>query len=144
MASANSATSRTKAVTNNETTNTATGTAKQRQPITQEDENKISPISSPSSNNQAFSCKVCPFFGFGEIDFEGQRLSEQLYLIIITVSWLVGLVLGFILHSWKYLFITWGVGFVLACALCIPPWPMYRRQQGLKWQSKIKQQNKID
>ncbi|CAO3588808.1 unnamed protein product [Absidia cylindrospora] len=61
------------------------------------------------------------------IDFEGQRLAENLTYYILISAFLIGFITGYALESMQLTLAIFGIGFVAACLFAIPPWPMYRR-----------------
>jgi len=67
------------------------------------------------------------------MDFEGQKKAERIFQFIITVFAVVGFVWGWICQYFSQTVYILFAGFILACLLTLPPWPMYRRNP-LKWQ----------
>ncbi|CAB3384351.1 Hypothetical predicted protein [Cloeon dipterum] len=67
------------------------------------------------------------------MDYDGQKRAENLSRLIITLFGVVGLVWGYIIQQFSQTVYILGAGFVLACLLTVPPWPMYRRKP-LQWQ----------
>ncbi|XP_071454728.1 signal peptidase complex subunit 1 [Hetaerina americana] len=67
------------------------------------------------------------------MDYDGQRRAEKLSRIIISLFGVVGLVWGYIIQQFSQTVYILAAGFVLACMVTIPPWPMYR-QKPLQWQ----------
>ncbi|KAK0452921.1 microsomal signal peptidase 12kDa subunit [Desarmillaria tabescens] len=63
----------------------------------------------------------------GKIDFEGQRLAEQMsriYLIAVTA---ISFIVGFVLQSLQTTFILYGVSVFVLALIVVPPWPMFNR-----------------
>ncbi|XP_059478928.1 signal peptidase complex subunit 1 [Neocloeon triangulifer] len=67
------------------------------------------------------------------MDYDGQSRAENLSRLIITLFGAVGLVWGYIIQQFSQTVYILGAGFVLACLVTVPPWPMYRRKP-LQWQ----------
>lgn len=69
-----------------------------------------------------------------EIDFEGQKLSQKLFRIILTTALIIAMIVSYLYQKLKYgTFILTG-GFVLSLILCLPSWPIYNKHH-LKWLS---------
>ncbi|KAI8338213.1 microsomal signal peptidase 12 kDa subunit-domain-containing protein [Chlamydoabsidia padenii] len=66
------------------------------------------------------------------IDFEGQRLAENLIYYVLIVASLVGFIIGYSLESIQLTLALFGIGLITACFLVLPPWPMYRRHS-ISW-----------
>lgn len=63
----------------------------------------------------------------GQIDFDGQRLAEQLYTVTLSISSVVALVVGYIQQD---IFLTMWIGLaatLLAMLLIVPPWPVFNQ-----------------
>jgi len=67
------------------------------------------------------------------MDFDGQRRAEKMFQIIIILFASVGFVWGFVCQQFSQTIYILFAGFILACLVTLPPWPMYRRK-GLSWQ----------
>ncbi|KAI9742028.1 MAG: hypothetical protein M1834_000417 [Cirrosporium novae-zelandiae] len=68
----------------------------------------------------------------GQIDFEGQRLAELIYTILLPVTGLLAFLVGFFQHD---IFLTLWIGLAgtaLAAFITIPPWPAYN-EEPLHW-----------
>ncbi|KAK3881673.1 hypothetical protein Pcinc_013893 [Petrolisthes cinctipes] len=73
------------------------------------------------------------FMGFSvHMDFEGQKLAERLFQIIVVAFGAVGWLYGYYVQDFFMTVLTLGAGFVLASLVTLPPWPIYRRYP-LKW-----------
>merc|ERR1712119_182801 len=73
------------------------------------------------------------FMGFSvHMDFEGQKLAERLFQIIVVTFGAVGWLYGYYVQDFFMTVLTLGAGFVLGCLVTLPPWPIYRRYP-LKW-----------
>ncbi|XP_063614312.1 signal peptidase complex subunit 1-like [Penaeus indicus] len=73
------------------------------------------------------------FMGFSvHMDFEGQKLAERLFQIIVVAFGAVGWLWGYYVQDFHMTVLTLGAGFILACLVTLPPWPIYRRYP-LKW-----------
>ena len=67
-----------------------------------------------------------------EIDFEGQRSSEIIYKVILTVCPVVSILVSFVTQRLKDGVFIMAGGLILSVLLCVPAWPMYKRHQ-YKW-----------
>ncbi|KAH9407125.1 Signal peptidase complex subunit 1 [Tyrophagus putrescentiae] len=70
------------------------------------------------------------------MDFDGQRRAESYFEMILTVSSVVGFIVGYKLQMFSITVASLGAGFILSALISIPPWPMYRRKP-LKWQKHV-------
>ncbi|TBU27435.1 microsomal signal peptidase subunit [Dichomitus squalens] len=70
----------------------------------------------------------------GKIDFEGQKLVEQISRNILIVATAVSFVAGFATQSLQVLFGVFAAFVVTLSLAVIPPWPAYRRHP-VKWLS---------
>jgi len=63
----------------------------------------------------------------GQIDFHGQRLTETISTVVLTVSSVIALIIGFIEQD---IYLTMWIGLagtLLAMFLVVPPWPVYNQ-----------------
>jgi signal peptidase complex subunit 1 len=67
------------------------------------------------------------------MDYAGQALCEKLYQLIVLVAGLIGFGIGYKEQSFYVTFLWCVAGFVVACVVCVPDWPIYRRHP-LHWQ----------
>jgi len=68
----------------------------------------------------------------GQIDFEGQKLSELLATALLAAIGTIALIVGYILQDITLaLYIGLG-GTALAFIVIVPPWPFYNRHP-VKW-----------
>lgn len=77
-----------------------------------------------------------------EIDFEGQRLSDKLYKVIIRIFLVLAIIISYTTQRLSNGTITLLVGTLLAILICVPSWPYFNRNH-LKFQPH-KQENKFD
>jgi signal peptidase complex subunit 1 len=75
------------------------------------------------------SIKQIPLF----MDFDGQRRAEKMFQIIIVLFATVGFIWGYICQQFSQTIYILFAGFLFACLMTLPPWPMYRRKP-LSWQ----------
>ncbi|KAG2192587.1 hypothetical protein INT47_006039 [Mucor saturninus] len=61
------------------------------------------------------------------IDFEGQRLAEQLTHVLLTAFGVVSFAIGFYLQSIQMVMAVFAAGLVITALVVVPPWPMYRK-----------------
>ncbi|XP_062504933.1 signal peptidase complex subunit 1-like [Corticium candelabrum] len=92
-------------------------------------------------------------FNLPHVDFEGQKLAERIYQIIMISFAIVGFVWGYMCQQLSQTVIIIGSGFILSCILTLPPWPFYRRHpidwrqpggQSTKQVRKKKEKNKSE
>ena len=65
--------------------------------------------------------------GKGGMDYKGQKLSEQIYLVLIPAVGSVAWVFGYLAQDFKQTFYGWLAGLVLAMLICVPDWPIFNR-----------------
>ncbi|GAB6019928.1 Signal peptidase complex subunit 1 [Chamberlinius hualienensis] len=70
------------------------------------------------------------------MDYEGQRLAEKLFQIIIITSGIIGFMIGNYNQRFSYTVYILAAGFVLCCLLTLPPWSFYRKHP-LNWQKPV-------
>jgi signal peptidase complex subunit 1 len=66
------------------------------------------------------------------MDYEGQKLCENLFYWMIIIFGAVGWVYGYIEQDFVYVFYAWGVGMILSIIICVPDWPWFNRHP-VKW-----------
>eukprot|EP00956_Cyclotella_meneghiniana_P011667 scaffold16423_cov55-Cyclotella_meneghiniana.AAC.4 len=66
------------------------------------------------------------------MDYEGQKLSENLFFYIIILFGSIGWVYGYFLQDFTYVFYSWSVGVFISLVLCVPDWPIYNKHP-VKW-----------
>ena len=65
--------------------------------------------------------------GKGGMDYKGQKLSEQIYLVLIPAVGSFAWVFGYLAQDFKTTFYGWLAGLVLAMLICVPDWPIFNR-----------------
>jgi len=70
------------------------------------------------------------------MDFEGQKLAERIFQIIILTSAIIGFAVGNYNQRFSFTVYILGIGFVLCCLITLPPWSMYRKTP-LNWQKPV-------
>ncbi len=79
-----------------------------------------------------------------EMDYQGQKLAEQLYQCILILFTIVGLIWGYYCQQFIQTFYFICTGFLLSAILILPPWPMFRSHP-LTWrQSNATTKKKIN
>ncbi|WFD29789.1 hypothetical protein MSPP1_000802 [Malassezia sp. CBS 17886] len=68
----------------------------------------------------------------GSIDFEGQRVAERIYQVILTTAAALGFIVGFVRQDLALTAYTFAGGILLSLAVCVPAWPLYNRYD-VKW-----------
>ncbi|GAX26598.1 signal peptidase complex subunit 1 [Fistulifera solaris] len=66
------------------------------------------------------------------MDYEGQKLAELIFYIIILTFGCIGWVIGYFQEDFTVVFQAWLAGVVLSVILCVPDWPFYNRHP-IKW-----------
>ncbi|KAG2196636.1 hypothetical protein INT46_002344 [Mucor plumbeus] len=61
------------------------------------------------------------------IDFDGQKLAEQLTHYLLILSGIVSFIVGYSMQSMQILLIVFTAGLALTASVVIPPWPMYNK-----------------
>ncbi|KAI8366070.1 microsomal signal peptidase [Radiomyces spectabilis] len=61
------------------------------------------------------------------IDFEGQKLADQIAQVLLTVFSIASFVVGFSAQSMLLMLAIFAMGVVVTVAVVLPPWPMFRR-----------------
>ena len=68
----------------------------------------------------------------GEIDFEGQRRSEMVATIMLSVSGLLSLNIGYVRQDIILAMYIGLAGTALTFLVVVPPWPIWNRNP-VKW-----------
>lgn len=71
------------------------------------------------------------------MDYQGQGRAELLYELIILVFTFGGALVAYVAQQFSFALYSHLAGFVLACIICLPPWPMFKRKP-VKWQPAVK------
>ncbi|XP_038692827.1 probable signal peptidase complex subunit 1 [Tripterygium wilfordii] len=66
------------------------------------------------------------------MDWQGQKLSEQLMQIILLTFAVVALVSGYVTGSFQLMIVIYAGGVVLTTLITVPNWPFFNRHQ-LNW-----------
>ncbi|CAM6111124.1 unnamed protein product [Calypogeia fissa] len=66
------------------------------------------------------------------MDWQGQRLSEQLMQYFLLAAALVSFVTGFFLSSYRMMLLTFVGGVLITFLLTVPDWTFYNRHP-LQW-----------
>lgn len=66
------------------------------------------------------------------MDWQGQKLAEQLMQIILVVFAIGAFTTGYIMGSFQLMLYIYAGGVVLTTLITIPNWPFYNRHS-LKW-----------
>ncbi|CAB4263988.1 unnamed protein product [Prunus armeniaca] len=67
-----------------------------------------------------------------KMDWQGQKLAEQLMQILLLVFAVVGFFTGYITGSFQMMVLTYAGGVVLTTLVTVPNWPFFNRNP-LKW-----------
>jgi len=63
----------------------------------------------------------------GKIDFEGQKLTDQLTLLFLSVTAISAFGFGYARESVLELLYVFMGGVILTFVVCVPPWPSFNR-----------------
>lgn len=66
------------------------------------------------------------------MDFEGQKLSEQLLMVILVLAAAISFIVGYALKDFQLMVYINGVGLALALIAILPDWPFYNKHPW-KW-----------
>ncbi|GKV16092.1 hypothetical protein SLEP1_g26788 [Rubroshorea leprosula] len=66
------------------------------------------------------------------MDWQGQKLAEQLMQIMLLVSGVVACATSYILGSFQMMVLIYAGGVVLTTLITVPNWPFFNRH-ALKW-----------
>ncbi|KAF8079933.1 hypothetical protein N665_0989s0003 [Sinapis alba] len=66
------------------------------------------------------------------MDWQGQKLVEQLMQILLVISGVVAVVVGYATESFRTMMLIYAGGVVLATMITVPNWPFYNNHH-LKW-----------
>ncbi|KZT30221.1 microsomal signal peptidase 12 kDa subunit [Neolentinus lepideus HHB14362 ss-1] len=61
----------------------------------------------------------------GKIDFEGQKLVDNITRIALVVLSIISFIVGFALQSLQVTFGLFSLGTVILALSVLPPWPVY-------------------
>ncbi|KAI8058365.1 microsomal signal peptidase 12 kDa subunit-domain-containing protein [Syncephalis plumigaleata] len=68
----------------------------------------------------------------GGIDFEGQKLAEQLSQQLLVVNIIISLVYGYWTQSISNMLLVYGIGYFISLIACVPTWSFYNRHP-IRW-----------
>lgn len=71
------------------------------------------------------------------MDYQGQGRAEFLYEVIILFFTIGGAIGAYIAQQFSYALYSHFAGFIIACIVCLPAWPIYKRKP-VKWQPPVK------
>ncbi|PIC12948.1 hypothetical protein B9Z55_028041 [Caenorhabditis nigoni] len=71
------------------------------------------------------------------LDFEGQRFAERIYKITLTISGVVGFVVGVWTQQLSYALYIVMAGALITALVILPPWP-FLRQNPVEWHTPAK------
>lgn len=66
------------------------------------------------------------------MDWQGQKLAEQLMQIMLVAFAVVAFTVGYILGSFQLMLLIYAAGVVLTTLVTVPNWPFFNRHH-LKW-----------
>ncbi|KAI3983544.1 hypothetical protein MKX01_038964 [Papaver californicum] len=66
------------------------------------------------------------------MDWQGQKLSEQLMQIMLVASALIAFALGYVICSFRLMLLIYLGGVILTTLVTVPNWPFFNRHP-LKW-----------
>jgi len=68
----------------------------------------------------------------GKIDFEGQKLAEQMQKIVGVVATVIAFLIGFVTQSLFLCMSVFGGIIAILLVVVVPPWPIFK-QHPVKW-----------
>ncbi|SPN98319.1 related to microsomal signal peptidase 12 kDa subunit [Cephalotrichum gorgonifer] len=68
----------------------------------------------------------------GQIDFEGQRVVDNLVLLLLSLSGAISFIVGFLLQDIKLALYVGLLGTALTFVVVVPPWPFFNKHP-VKW-----------
>ncbi|KAL0364315.1 UNVERIFIED_CONTAM: putative signal peptidase complex subunit [Sesamum angustifolium] len=67
-----------------------------------------------------------------KMDWQGQKLAEQLMQLMLVAFAVVAFIAGYVLGSFQTMLLTYAAGVVLTSLITIPNWPFFNRHP-LNW-----------
>ncbi|KAH6823169.1 Microsomal signal peptidase 12 kDa subunit [Perilla frutescens var. hirtella] len=67
-----------------------------------------------------------------KMDWQGQKLAEQLMQLMLVCFAAVAFVAGYVLRSFQSMFLVYAAGVLLTSLITIPNWPFFNRHP-LHW-----------
>ncbi|VVB09816.1 unnamed protein product [Arabis nemorensis] len=66
------------------------------------------------------------------MDWQGQKLAEQLMQILLLIAAIVAFVVGYVTASFRTMMLIYAGGVVLTTLVTVPNWPFFNRNP-LQW-----------
>ncbi|PIN26112.1 Signal peptidase subunit [Handroanthus impetiginosus] len=66
------------------------------------------------------------------MDWQGQKLAEQLMQLMLVFFAVVAFIVGYVLGSFQTMLLIYGAGVVLTSLITVPNWPFFNRHP-LNW-----------
>ena len=66
------------------------------------------------------------------MDWQGQKLAEQIMQIMLLVFAVIAFVAGYVLGSFQMMILVYGGGVTLTTLITVPNWPFFNRHP-LNW-----------
>ncbi|XP_010555386.1 PREDICTED: probable signal peptidase complex subunit 1 [Tarenaya hassleriana] len=66
------------------------------------------------------------------MDWQGQKLTEQLMQILLLIFGVIAIVAGYPMGSFRMMMLIYAGGVVLTTLITVPNWPFFNRHP-LKW-----------
>ncbi|KAF6152501.1 hypothetical protein GIB67_023195 [Kingdonia uniflora] len=70
------------------------------------------------------------------MDWQGQKLSEQLMQIMLVVFAVVSFIVGYVIGSFRMMMLIYAGGVVFTTLITVPNWPFFNRNP-LNWLDSI-------
>ncbi|CAO4362281.1 unnamed protein product [Caenorhabditis nigoni] len=74
------------------------------------------------------------------IDFQGQKVAERTYQVILTLAGIIGFFVGYSTQQLSYAMYTVMGAAVFTALIILPPWPFLFRKNPIVWQTPIEEQ----
>jgi len=70
------------------------------------------------------------------VDYQGQKISEYIYVTITCAAGLVAWFIGYWENDFQVSVHGWAIGIIISVILCVPDWPMYNKKP-VTWLKKV-------
>ncbi|KAF1770082.1 hypothetical protein GCK72_001900 [Caenorhabditis remanei] len=74
------------------------------------------------------------------IDFQGQKVAERTYQVILTLAGIIGFFVGFWTQQLSYAIFTVMGASAFTALIILPPWPFLFRKNPIVWQTLTEEQ----
>lgn len=78
------------------------------------------------------------------IDFQGQKVAERTYQVILTIAGIIGFLVGFWTQQLSYAMFTVLGASAFTALIILPPWPFLFRKNPIVWHTPAEPQESGD